>query len=303
LLGSGYRFVAPTPETNRRVNARPDNAVARDLAGAFGWSRPFPPALLSPELFALAERAGALVAEGALWRSRFRLSTFHRFGLLHSAYPTADADAVFFGPDTYRFGRAISQFLATQPPRSARVVDIGCGTGAAAMLIARAWPDAEVTMSDVNAQALRLARINAEIAGLGRIRAACSDVLNDLPGTFDLIVANAPYMVDPLKRAYRDGGGPLGAALSLRIVVEAIDRLAPGGTLLLYTGAAIVNGDNPFLQRAGMILGEAGLDWHNDEIDPDVFGEELATGPLARADRIAALWLQATRPHLESPHA
>ena len=205
LLGSGYRFVAPTPETNRLVNARPDNAVAHDVAGAFGWSRPFTRELLAPEAFALAERAGALVAEGALWRSRFRLSTFQGFGLLHSAHPTSDADAVFFGPDTYRFGRAVSQFLATHPARRARVVDIGCGTGAAAMLIARAWPDADVTMSDVNAEALRLARINAEIAGLGRIHVAFSDVLHGLPGAFDLIVANAPYMVDPLKRAYRDG--------------------------------------------------------------------------------------------------
>ncbi len=36
LLGSGYRFVAPTPESSRLINARPDNAVARDLAGALG---------------------------------------------------------------------------------------------------------------------------------------------------------------------------------------------------------------------------------------------------------------------------
>ena len=251
----------------------------------------------------MAERAGALVVDGALWRSRYRLSTFHGFGLLHSAHPTSDADAVFFGPDTYRFGRAISQFLAAHPARRGRVVDVGCGTGAAAMLIARAWPDAEVTMSDVNAQALRLARINAEVAGLRRIHSALSDVLHSLSGTFDLIVANAPYMVDSLKRAYRDGGGPLGAALSLRIVIESIDRLAPGGTLLLYTGAAIVNGGNPFLQRAGVILGDAGFNWHADEIDPDVFGEELSTGPLAGADRIAALWLEATRPLMEEHHA
>jgi release factor glutamine methyltransferase len=303
LLQSGYRFVAPTPATYSRINARPNNSVARDIEGVFGWSRPFKRELLAPDLFALAQRAGALVADGSLWRSRFRFSTLDGLGFLHSAYPTTEADAVFFGPDTYRFGRALSQFLVTQPSRPVRVVDIGCGTGAAAMLAARAWPNAEVTMLDVNLEALRLARINAEVSGLGHIRAAYCDVLNDITGAFDLIVANPPYMADPQKRAYRDGGGSLGADLSLRIVTEAADRLTPGGTLLLYTGAAIVDGANLFLQKAGKLLSDRGLFWHADEIDPDVFGEELQTGPMAVADRIAALWLQATRPDPEKHHA
>ncbi len=303
LLNSGYRFVTPTPATHDRVNARPDNAVAHTAEGVFGWSRPFVRAVLAPDIFSLAEAAGALVPEGALWRSRFRLSTLDGLGLLHSAYPTTSPGAVFFGPDTYRFVRALRQFLATRPPRRARVVDIGCGTGAAAIFIARAWPDAEVVMSDVNSEALRLARINAKICGVPSIQSVCSDILKDLPGQFDVITANPPYMVDPAKRSYRDGGGALGEAISLRIVAEAIERLAPGGELLLYTGAAIVNGANPFVQQAGAILDAAGLAWHADEIDPDVFGEELQAGAMASADRIAALWLHAIQPASEKLHA
>ena len=84
--------------------------------------------------------------------------------------------------------------------------------------------------------------------------------MSALDGTFDLIVANPPYMADPARRAYRDGGGALGADLSLRIVAAALDRLAPGGRLMLYTGVAIVDGVDPFRQAAEAMLGTAGWD-------------------------------------------
>ena len=76
------------------------------------------------------------------------------------------------------------------------------------------------------------------------------------------------------------GGGPLGAGLAIAIVRSASERLAPGGTLLLFTGVAIERGEDPF----------------HDEVDPDVFGEELAHAPYDRTDRIALVVLTATRP-------
>jgi methylase of polypeptide subunit release factors len=121
-------------------------------------------------------------------------------------------------------------------------------------------------------------------------------LLTEIEGSFDLIVANPPYLADATARLYRDGGGTLGSGLSLRIVNTAIDRLRPGGTLLLYTGAAIIRGDNPFAAEAGNLLDRAGFDWRVSELDPDVFGEELEFGPMAIADRIAVIWLAATRP-------
>jgi methylase of polypeptide subunit release factors len=303
LLRSGYHFVSPTPETHRRVNARAANSVAQDLAGIFGWSRPFPPALLAPPLLTLATAAGALEPAGTLLRSRYRVATLDGLAFLHSPYPTTQADAVFFGPDTYRFARALAAHLASLPAPPARAVDIGTGSGAAAILIARACPTAAVSMVDINEGALRLARINAAAAGVVGMTAARSDLLAGVPGAFDLITANPPYLPDPGRRAYRDGGGALGAALSLRIVHEATRRLARGGTLLLYTGTAIVGGANPFLAEAAGILAEAGFAWHAEEIDPDVFGEELDLPALQSADRIAAICLTATRPHGTRPHA
>ncbi len=297
LIATGYCFVTPTPETYRRVNARPQNAEAHDLAGVFGWSRPFRAELLPGRLFRQARDGGALERLGAMWRSRYRVSTLAGLGFLHSAYPTSDPASVFFGPDTYRFGRALAASLPlVRPPL--RAVDIGCGAGTGGILIARHYPTCEVILADINLEALRLARINARIGGVGAVAVVHSDVLTGLSGTFDLIAANPPYMFDALGRAYRHGGGALGEGLSLRIVAEAIPRLSPGGTLLLYTGVGIVGGANAFIEQAGALLDRAGFAWRAEEIDPDVFGEELELGgPMSAADRIAVLWLVATRPN------
>jgi len=119
--------------------------------------------------------------------------------------------------------------------------------------------------------------------------------LTGTDGSFDLIVANPPYLVDAAERAYRHGGGPLGAGLSLRILDAAMDRLAPGGTLLLYTGTAVVDGLDRFHQAAANRLAGAGTTWTYREIDPDVFGEELEGGAYSVADRIAAVLLTLTR--------
>jgi methylase of polypeptide subunit release factors len=160
------------------------------------------------------------------------------------------------------------------------------------VLLAHALPGAEVLAVDINPAALRFTGVNAALAGVA-VAARRSDLLGGVDGFFDLIVANPPYLVDPASRAYRHGGGPLGAELSLDIVRTACDRLAPGGALLLYTGAAVVNGEDPFRAAATGQLALAGLAWTYEEVDPDVFGEEIAEGAYRDADRIAAVVLTA----------
>ena len=288
VRAGGYRFVTPTPATHARVNARAGNEWAGDIRGVFGWSRPFYPDVLPPAVFAAAQAAGILERHGDGWRSRMRLSTLDGLLFVHSAYPTTAAHSVFFGPDTYRFAQAITQALEGMGAVR-RAVDIGCGAGPGAILVARARPEAEVIAVDINAEALRLTRINAFVAGVS-VGALQSNLLRSVSGSFDLIVANPPYMADPARRAYRDGGGPLGAGLSLDILATAIERLAPGGTLLLYTGAAVVNGADPFRAAAAAQLSAAGLAWRYRELDPDVFGGGVGQPRLCRS-----------RPHRRGP--
>jgi methylase of polypeptide subunit release factors len=189
------------------------------------------------------------------------------------------------------------QALAAAPLRDgARILDIGCGSGAGGLMLARQCAHRELVLNDINPLALRYSRVNADGLGLDATLAAGSS-LACVQGDFDLIVANPPYLVDKEARTYRHGGGDLGRSLGLRMATEALGRLAPGGRLLFYTGVAIVEGKDPLLAELMPVLNDAGMRWHYEEIDPDVFGEELLQPAYKAIDRIAAVGLEACREH------
>ncbi|GEP05495.1 methyltransferase [Methylobacterium oxalidis] len=293
---TGYGFTTVTPATHARVVARPRNAEARSLRDVFGWSRPFRADLLPDGLVRLMEAAGALAREGDLLRATIRLSSLDDELFAHSAYPPSAADAVFFGPDTMRFVSAVLAHLDERDQPVRRAADIGCGSGAAGIAVAKRRPGAETVLVDINPAALRAARVNARLAGTEGVVTRRSDMLRDVEGDFDLIVSNPPFMIDASERAYRHGGGPLGAGLSLAVVEAAAERLAPRGSLVLFTGAAIVEGADPFREAAGAACSRAGLDWSYREFDPDEYGEELDDPAYGEVERIALVVLTATRP-------
>jgi methylase of polypeptide subunit release factors len=291
LAARGYRFTTVTPATHRRVNARPGNAHALDLRGVFGWSRPFDRTLLDDELLSLMRGAGVLDESDEAQRAAVRVSSIGARLYFHSAYPTDDENAVFFGPDTCRFVNAISHHPFARPP--ARLVEIGAGAGPAAIELALRFPDAEVIASDVNDIALRLCEVNARLAGAGNVVTRPSSLLDKLSGQFDLVVSNPPYIADSDNRTYRDGGSLHGAGLSVQLVEDALPRLAPGGELLLYTGIAMTGPDDPFLAEVRGSLDRWCAHWHYHELDPDIFGEQLDEPGYEDVERIAAVWLAA----------
>lgn len=296
LQAQDYHFTTVTPATHARVNARPQNQVAEDLHGVFGWSRLFPDTVVSERLLALLETGGLLQRQDSQWRSAVRWSSLDDQLFAHSAYPTVEHDAVFFGPDTYRFARALQQFFQQADAGTVRrAVDIGCGAGPGAILIAQACPHAEVSAVDINPRALDFTRANAYLAGIDDLQIRQSNLLDGVDGQFDLIVANPPYLLDPDERTYRHGGGDYGGGLSLRIVETALERLTVGGTLLLYTGAAVVNGDAPLRRQVDALLADRPVSWRYEEMDPDVFGEELDSAAYRDAERIAAVTLTVKR--------
>lgn len=295
LQADGYRFITPTPLTHQRVNQRDEGQMADSLRDAFGWSRPFEPGLLSADEQRQLQEAQVIDTYEGQLKSRVRWSSLDDLLFVHSAFPTDAADSVFFGPDTYRFAQMIHAHLQQNFAPIHRAVDIGCGAGVGAIVIARARREAQVLALDINPAALRLTAINAALAEVANVEVHASDLLQGVDGEFDLIVANPPYMADPAERAYRHGGGTLGAGLSLRIVEQALNRLAPGGSLLLYTGVAMVDGRDPFLDTVLPRLDEKRFAWTYREIDPDVFGEELLNPGYQRVDRIAVVALTVTR--------
>lgn len=295
LQEGGYRFITVSPVTHALVNSRPGNELATDLRGVFGWNRPFKADLLPPTLSALMRAAGVMTFQDGNWRSGVRLSTLNDLLFIHSAYPTVEPGAVFFGPDTYRFAAALTALLETRRKTVRRAADIGCGAGPGAILLALQRPGAEVLAVDINDDALRFAVINAKLAATPNVVPCRSSLLSEVDGQFDLIIANPPYLLDRAERIYRHGGGSLGEGLSLAIVSDAVDRLAPGGTLLLYTGTAIVDGVDHFRAAVTARLNDVGLEWEYREIDPDIFGESLREPAYAGTERIAAVLLTATR--------
>ena len=296
LKEEDYEFVTPTPATHSRINRRVGNERARTLTDVFGWSRPFARSLLASSLFGLLRDSAVVFECEAGWKSSVRVSTLDGELFLHSAFPTVSPDAVFFGPDTYRFARAIKDNLSSQPCSLRRALDLGCGSGAGGVVLAKNSSCRELILTDINDAALQMTRLNAAAAGVSNVTAMRSDLFANVEGRFDMIVANPPYLNDPLQRAYRHGGGELGSGLSLRIAQSARDRLCPGGTLLLYTGSPIVGGIDRLLQAIEQDFAGYEMPWSYEEIDPDVFGEELETSAYSTVDRIAAVVLTARKP-------
>lgn len=286
LQRAEYEFIAPTPATHRLVAARRECARPGDLRDIFGWGRIFGASDLDPALLADLVEADGVRREGDRLASRYRVSTLEGRLHLHSAR-SGDPDAVFFGPDSYRFVRFLAKVLETGSAWR-RAVDIGAGAGAGALALAARRKTAEVVAVDINPQALRLLAINADQAGL-RVIPVFGDGPAAASGVFDLIVANPPYIAGKGGRIYRDGGDRHGAELALAWVEQAQDRLAPEGRMVLYTGAPVIEGRDIVRDALSDLAAQTGLDLAYEEIDPDVFGGSLGAPAYADVERIAAI--------------
>jgi release factor glutamine methyltransferase len=131
-----------------------------------------------------------------------------------------------------------------------RIVDVGTGSGAIAVALARHHPRAQLTAIDVSADALAVARGNAEKHDVAeRVRFLQGDLLAPVANeSFDLIVSNPPYIATedlpklPIGvRQYEPllalDGGPGGFAVFDRLIDQARARLASGGHLVVEIGA------------------------------------------------------------------
>ncbi|HEX5337648.1 MAG TPA: peptide chain release factor N(5)-glutamine methyltransferase [Gallionella sp.] len=128
-----------------------------------------------------------------------------------------------------------------------RLLDLGTGSGAIALSIAHARPDAEVTAVDASPEALEVARENARRLKLGNVRLLQSDWFSALPDErFDVIVSNPPYIAaDDAHLAQGDvrfepltalASGADGLDDIRRIIAEAKAHLHDGGWLMFEHG-------------------------------------------------------------------
>jgi release factor glutamine methyltransferase len=101
--------------------------------------------------------------------------------------------------------RLVDEALAHVDGKPLRVADVGTGAGVVAVALAAFAPRLEVWATDISAAAVALARENAERHDVSeRVKVVEGNLLDPLEGTFDLIVANLPYLPDRLHRAEYD---------------------------------------------------------------------------------------------------
>ncbi len=140
--------------------------------------------------------------------------------------------------------------IAREADRPLLVADAGTGSGNVAIAIAHYAPQVEVWASDISREALDVAARNVARHGLGnRVHLACGDLLEPLPGTFDIVCANLPYVARgtelPREVTAQPAGALFasqnGAALVLRLIQAAPARLKPGGRLLAEIDPAIIS--------------------------------------------------------------
>jgi release factor glutamine methyltransferase len=136
----------------------------------------------------------------------------------------------------------VAEALARLGDRAARVVDVGTGCGAIAIALAVAAPALEVWATDVSAAAVGLARMNAARHGVPRrVHVRHGDLLAPVPGAFDLVVANLPYLPARDRARYPDlAGEPLAALFARSDGLEPYRRLLRQSERRLLDGGAVV---------------------------------------------------------------
>ena len=134
--------------------------------------------------------------------------------------------------------------------RPARVADVGTGSGAVAIAIAAAAPRVEVWATDTSRCAVALARFNVRRHGLDqRVTVRRGDLLEPVPGSFELIVANLPYLpraaaarhpdleAEPSDAVFADGDG---LEPYRRLLAASAARLTVDGALAIQLHRQVV---------------------------------------------------------------
>jgi len=161
---------------------------------------------------------------------------------------TVTKDVLIPRPETE--GLVVRSLDLVKSAAAPRIADVGTGSGAIAVTLAKQLPQATLVATDIAPAALAVAKANAERHGVAeRIAFVESDLLADprAAGPWDVIVSNPPYVRDDeypaLPRDVRDHepktalvAGPTGVEIVSRLVAEAAERLAPGGWLLVEIG-------------------------------------------------------------------
>jgi release factor glutamine methyltransferase len=155
-------------------------------------------------------------------------------------------------PETEGLVVRVLDLCKERPPAAAppRIIDVGTGSGAIAVTLAKQLSTAAIMATDISAAALAVARGNAARHGVdGRVTFVECDLLecDQAAGRWDVIVSNPPYVREDEFATLPDSvrlyeprqalvGGTTGVEVIARLAGQAVDRLASGGWLLVEVG-------------------------------------------------------------------
>jgi len=161
---------------------------------------------------------------------------------------------------------------APSPASPLRIADVGTGSGAIALALARELPSAEIHATDISTSALEIARANAARHQLeDRVHFHRTDLLGGLQSeSFDFIVSNPPYVgeseedqvqLEVRKFEPRNAvfAGPVGTEVIARLIPQAHNALKPAGWLVLEISGTIVETVKALLPA-----------WDNVQVTPDL---------------------------------
>jgi len=152
-------------------------------------------------------------------------------------------------PETEHLIETVLELSKSYRSETLKIIDVGTGSGAIALALAKEFPEADVHAADISAEALEVARANAARLGFDRVRFHQSDVLADVmrDASFDFVVSNPPYVALTEEDKVQDVvkkfeprvavfAGTHGLDVIRRLIPQSREALRPGGWLLMEVG-------------------------------------------------------------------
>jgi release factor glutamine methyltransferase len=199
---------------------------------------------------------------------------------------TVTAEVLVPRPDTETLVEAVLAWIDRRTGPSPRdplsVLDLCTGSGAVAAALKHERPDLVLWASDISPGALKVAEANARrLLGPDTITFVQSDLFRAIPGSFDLIAANPPYVptgeLGSLSREVRGepvlalDGGEDGLALIRPLIAGARNRLKRGGALFMEAGPRQMPAITGILENCG---------YRNIRIRKDLPGRDRVIGAV-----------------------
>ena len=123
-----------------------------------------------------------------------------------------------------------------------RVLDLGCGYGAVGIAVAKAFPNSEVVMTDINSRAVSLARMNRKLNRISNASVVQGNMYSSVSGVFDAVLLNPPQTA--------------GREVCFKMIVLSRDFLKKGG--LLQVVARHNKGGKVLSEKMGLVFGNVG---------------------------------------------